>query len=196
VYELESSLAVGPVFARHIATRLYRGEYYVMQIDSHVTFVNDWDVDIISQFERTKNEMAVLSTRLMDSVGNIDEKTGKTIKTSRNMVCNSDFIRDGSNGKFMQHQKQAALAESSDPLLQPFWAAGFSFARGHFLINVPYDPHLPMIFQGEEISMSLRAFSYGYDFYTPAKNICFHTDCTQCDETEKHFREHANLYKG
>jgi len=77
--------------------------------------VNDWDVDIISQFERTRNEMAVLSTRLMDSVDNIDEKTGKSIKTSRNMVCNPDFIRNGSNGKFMQHQKQAALAESSAP---------------------------------------------------------------------------------
>ena len=34
------------------------------------------------------------------------------------------------------------------PMLQPFWAAGFSFSRGHFVARVPYDCCLPWIFQG------------------------------------------------
>lgn len=51
--------------------------------------------------------------------------------------------------------------------MQPFWAAGFSFSRGHFALRVPYDPYLPMLFQGEEISMGVRAFTHGYDFYSP-----------------------------
>ena len=33
------------------------------------------------------------------------------------------------------------------------------FGRGHFVVNVPYDQHLPWIFQGEEISIGLRGFS-------------------------------------
>jgi Glycosyltransferase (GlcNAc) len=33
------------------------------------------------------------------------------------------------------------------PQLQPFWAAGFSFSRGHFKIRVPYDAYQPMVFQ-------------------------------------------------
>jgi hypothetical protein len=33
------------------------------------------------------------------------------------------------------------------PMLQPFWAAGFAFSRGHFVLRVPYDPYLPMLFQ-------------------------------------------------
>jgi hypothetical protein len=45
------------------------------------------------------------------------------------------------------------------PTIEPFWAAGFSFGRGHFVVNVPYDQHLPWIFQGEEISIGLRGFS-------------------------------------
>jgi len=32
-------------------------------------------------------------------------------------------------------------------MLQPFWAAGFSFSRGHFVLRVPYDPYMPMLFQ-------------------------------------------------
>ena len=59
-------------------------------------------------------------------------------------------------------------------MLHPFWAAGFSFARGHFVIQVPYDQHLPMVFQGEEISIGLRAFTHGYDFYAIERGVCFH----------------------
>jgi hypothetical protein len=56
---MEAELAVGPVFARHIGHRLYRGEYYSMQSDAHVTFTKGWDIDIIQQMEATKDEMAV-----------------------------------------------------------------------------------------------------------------------------------------
>ena len=41
-------------------------------------------------------------------------------------------------------------------------------------MNVPYDQYLPMIFQGEEISIGLRGFTYGYDYYSPEFSICFH----------------------
>lgn len=37
-YVMDAPLSVGPVFARHIGHRLYRGEYYAMQSDAHVTF--------------------------------------------------------------------------------------------------------------------------------------------------------------
>jgi hypothetical protein len=60
------------------------------------------------------------------------------------------------------------------PTIEPFWAAGFSFGRGHFVVNVPYDQHLPWIFQGEEISIGLRGFTYGYDYYTPERQACYH----------------------
>jgi hypothetical protein len=33
------------------------------------------------------------------------------------------------------------------PQLEPYWAAGFSFSRGHFKMRVPYDAYQPMVFQ-------------------------------------------------
>jgi [Skp1-protein]-hydroxyproline N-acetylglucosaminyltransferase len=42
------------------------------------------------------------------------------------------------------------------PQLAPWWAAGYSFSRGHFVVNVPYDWLSPMIFQGEEMSIGIR----------------------------------------
>ena len=42
-----------------------------------------------------------------------------------------------------------------------------SFSRGHFVTRVPYDCCLPMLFQGEEISIGIRAWTFGYDLYAP-----------------------------
>ena len=36
-FDMDAHFGVGPVFARHLAHRHYRGEYYAMQIDSHVS---------------------------------------------------------------------------------------------------------------------------------------------------------------
>jgi hypothetical protein len=60
------------------------------------------------------------------------------------------------------------------PQLEPFWAAGFSFSRGHFKYRVPYDGYEPMVFQGEEIVIGIRGFTFGYDFYAPRDSVVFH----------------------
>jgi hypothetical protein len=58
------------------------------------------------------------------------------------------------------------------------------------------------VFQGEEISLGLRAFSYGYDFYTPERSICFHyyahgENGNKASREKVHmFWEHDALYKG
>jgi hypothetical protein len=83
VYVMDAPLSVGPVFARHIGYRMYRGEYYATQSDAHVSFTTNWDSDIISQLEATHDEMAVLSTYLTDVQGSINEKTGESLLHTR-----------------------------------------------------------------------------------------------------------------
>lgn len=90
-FVMDAPLSVGPVFARHIGHRQYRGEYYSMQSDAHVTFTQNWDEDIIEQHEATGDEMAVLTTYLTDIVGSIDEKTGASLRTTRPIMCNTDY---------------------------------------------------------------------------------------------------------
>jgi len=175
ILEIDAKLAVGPIFARHLGHRMYRGEYYAMQIDAHVTFVQDWDVDIINQFESTHNEMAVLSTYLTDIVGSIDEN-GRSKRNTRPIMCNTDFEGSGAE-RHLRHMSQPECRPNikGTPQLQPYWAAGWSFSRGHFIVNVPYDLYAPMVFMGEEMSVGIRGFTYGYDHYASASSICFHT---------------------
>jgi len=190
---IEAELSVGPVFARHLGHRLYRGEYFAVQSDAHVVFVKDWDEDIIRQWYQAHNEMAILSTYLSGVEDHIDLETGQRISKSRPIMCSSDYEGVG-DAKHLRHgQQPEGVPMIHEPVLDPFWAAGFSFGRGHFVVNVPYDQHLPWIFQGEEISLGLRGFSYGYDFYSPEKSVCYHYYGRQGVPM---FWENVNTYRG
>jgi hypothetical protein len=50
------------------------------------------------------------------------------------------YLRHGA-----QPEEEPAIADM--PQLEPYWAAGFSFSRGHFKLRVPYDAYQPMVFQ-------------------------------------------------
>ena len=119
--------------------------------------------------------VAVLTTYPSDISGSIDPNTHQSLHPARPIMCVSDFEEQGAH-KHLRHgqQPEGPPGIRGQPTLHPFWAAGFSFARGHFVIQVPYDQYLPMVFQGEEISIGLRAFTHGYDFYAAERGVCFH----------------------
>ena len=56
------------------------------------------------------------------------------------------------------------------PFRARFLSAGFLFAPGTFVREVPYDPEL--YFLGEEAAMTLRAFTHGYDLFHPTRPLC------------------------
>jgi [Skp1-protein]-hydroxyproline N-acetylglucosaminyltransferase len=159
-------------------------------------------------------------------VGSIDP-TGNSLRKTRPIMCNTEY-EGGSQGKHLRHLSQPeALPEIHGmPQLQPYWAAGFSFSRGHFIAMVPYDlvsmklmisisydcyvvrsitsthviflQYQPMIFQGEEMSITLRGFTMGYDFFAPERSVCFHSYAKFAPERNKvpHFWENSNKYAG
>ncbi|KAL3770239.1 hypothetical protein ACHAWO_009553 [Cyclotella atomus] len=200
VFQVDAPLSIGPVFARHIGHRMYRGEYYYMQSDAHVTFTRNWDEDIISQQEATRNEMAVMSTYLTDIVDSID-KNGDSLRDTRPIMCNTDY-EQGQNNRYLRHgsQPEAQPTIKGEPQLEPYWAAGYSFSRGHFVVNVPYDFYQPMIFQGEEMSIGIRGFTIGYDFYAPERSVCFHHYAegknAKARNKVPHYWENSNQFAG
>jgi [Skp1-protein]-hydroxyproline N-acetylglucosaminyltransferase len=226
VYEVPAELSIGPVFARHLGHRLYRGEYYATQSDAHVTYTQNWDADIIDQMEQTHDEMAVLSTYLTDVQGSID-KEGRSLRRTRPIMCNTVY-EGGPQGMHLRHASQPEDIPSIHGVsqLQPWWAAGYSFSRGHFVVNgkmkqqmtsctvsiaesnltclhyrsVPYDPYQPMIFQGEEMSIGIRGYTIGYDFFAPERSVCFHHYAVGKNAAirnkVKHFWENGDRYAG
>lgn len=145
--------------------------------------------------------MTILSTYLTDITDSIDPVTNASRRKDRNMLCHLSYEGNNPTQKhlIMKSPAKSVPTISGTPMLHPFWSAGFSFARGHFLIQVPYDPYAPMLFQGEESSITVRAFTYGYDFYAPARSVCFHIFAIKSNigRRQRHkFWEHETLYLG
>ena len=81
----------GPVFARHLTNRMYRGEYFALQIDSHTRFTSNWDEDIINQWTSIGNEMAVISTYINDITKSIDPISHASLRPQRAMMCKLEY---------------------------------------------------------------------------------------------------------
>lgn len=186
VYEYNAELDTGAIFARHTGMRMYRGEYYVLQVglDAGIVFSYGWDEDLIGQHEATNNEMAVITTYLSETKVHDDGSDNNNNRPvhptpERYTICHSSYNGEGRE-RHLEHRLSDQVEQSAppsridSPMLQPFWSSELSFARAHFVMQVPYDPQLcGLDAQDEEVSMALRAFSSGYDFYTPTHSVIF-----------------------
>src|SRR5262249_32615177 len=68
-----------------------------------------------------------------------------------------------------------------------FLSAHFLFTIGRFVEEVPYDPQLYFI--GEEITLSIRSFTNGYDLFHPPQIIIWH-EYTR-NYRRKHWDDHV-----
>ncbi len=145
--------------------------------------------------------MAVLTTYLFVINDSIDPFTHTSTTPTRPIMCASDYEGNGEYRHLRHGQQPEGAAYITGQLtMHPFWVAGFSFARGHFVIQVPYDQYLPMVFQGQDISIVLRAFTYGYDYYTPERGVLFHMYSIKANEAKRKqvplFRGNQRIYAG
>jgi Glycosyltransferase (GlcNAc) len=136
---------------------------YCLQTDSHMDFSQNFDIELIEMFHRTKNDYAVLSTYVAPM-----EQTD-TFPTEVPHLCMVMYTHTWRNWgtKFCQSLQRPKLTNTA-------WGAGLSFSKCHAELNVPYDPYLPNVFDGEEISRGYRFFTHGYDIYTPDQVLVTH----------------------
>merc|ERR1719150_1157656 len=63
---------------------------------------------------------------------------------------------------------------TASPPYTGFIAAGFFFAHASVLELVPMDPFMPYIFMGEEITITMRFWTEGFDVYGPSEDVLAH----------------------
>lgn len=160
--------AKGPTYARYLCSTLYRGESYFMQIDSHTKFAKDWDAKAVANLAACPSKKPVLTGYPHDS------KTYSLDEKSVPLLCNSHWNADGLPQFTAAIISEAQVAERGGTIPVPFTSGGFIFTAGGVLAEVPYDPSLKQLFQGEEIAYSARLWTSGYDFFTSKDNIVFH----------------------
>lgn len=157
----------GAGWARHHVDRAYRQQDYVLQIDSHSRMIANWDEEMINMLEslRDQSEFPVLSTYPTPFTPAIDDEEEDRAGYISRLVFNH-FDDQGIPGFTSVRMIDAV------PKRCAFLAAGFIFADGHYVTQVPNDPNI--FFLGEEICMAARAYTQGYDIYTPSKLLLWH----------------------
>lgn len=171
--EMNSDCAEGPCLARSIATSLWRGEKYFLQIDSHMRFRENWDTFLIQQFCIAK-EMATFKKAILTTYPLGYYQPNIVPKDKRPTVIVPRCFNE--SGLLLQQGEVINIVDESIniPIKIPLWAAGFNFCESSTFHEVPYDPTLSFLFFGEEQSMTARLFTHGYDFFSPSETIVYH----------------------
>lgn len=164
VIDVDYYQSEGACWARSLAESCYDNEHYFLQIDSHCRFIRHWDQEMMALHTALKRKSArpVLSCYPPGYEPGENEARGEEV----NRVIFREF---NTSGIPLFCPK---ILTSTEPVRSSFLAAGFIFAEGCFVKEVPNDPTI--FFEGEEITQSARAFTHGYDIYTPDKILLWH----------------------
>jgi len=178
ILRLKDTEARGPTWARFLIQQEYDGEEYFCQIDAHTRMIHSWDTTLKTQLDLCPNPTKSILTQLPCEY-DIVQESDRGQKGKENW--RQDLLRGGmyveyfdDNDLFMRMQSVYTKEIRRQPFPCTCWVAGFSFSKYPFVLEVPYDPFLPFLFFGEEMDITLRAFTHGFDFFAPTLSIVFH----------------------
>lgn len=170
IIDIDYKESKGACWARNTLQQQYDGEEYTLQIDSHHRFIENWDEEIINMYEglRIKGHEKPLLTGYISSFDPDNDPNGRVMVPWK---MNFDrFIPEGA--VFFLPASIDNHKELTEPIPARFYSAHFAFSTGQFVKEVPHDPEY--YFHGEEISIAVRAYTWGYDLFHPHKIIAWH----------------------
>lgn len=161
--------AKGPTYARYLCSKLWRGEEWYLQIDSHTRFEENWDETLLEQLRLTNDPKAAIGAYppTQDQMEEMKRNNFTTMIT----MCPNKFDATG------LPQISARVVPTKGrraPLPTAFLSAGLMCFPGEALYKVPFDPYLSWVFFSEELVFSARLYTHGYNIYAPAKAFCVH----------------------
>ena len=190
------SVGEGGCWARQISQQHFNGEKYSFQIDSHMRFIQDWDEIIINNYEELKAQgvnkplLSYCSPPYFrddeaekDVQFKYDDELDKMDIVKIRKIVNELWVEYGGYA----NEVNTGFKSIKVPLLY----GGFIFTEGNWVVEVEQDPE--HYYTGEELALSIRSFTKGYDIYTPKQITSWHRNFSgiiaQC---VKHWNIHGN----
>lgn len=171
----------GACWARAEIMKLWDGEDFYLQLDSHHRFMQDWDALLLTHAERSGATKPILSTYVAPF-----DPAAAQLEPGEPMQMDFDhFTADGI--PLFRPRTIADWPTLRRPPRARFVSGHFLFALGKFVNDVPYDPEL--YFHGEEITLAIRAFTHGYELFHPPDHVLWH-EYTRSYRT-KHWDDHV-----
>ena len=159
--------AKGLPYARaKINDELLDNEEYVLQLDSHHRFDKNWDTYLISLHKKLlKKSKKVIIGGYLPYYDPFDDPNSRVKESWQTQVeCfyphGTCFIRPG------------AYPDTKNPILGRFLSGHFAFSTNDWAKTIKHDPDI--VFSGEELHMTIRSFTHGYDIYHLPKPVIWH----------------------
>lgn len=171
IHRLSHEEAKGPTYARYLCAQMCEAHHdYFFQIDSHSLFVEEWDERLLDMILTCPLPARSILSHYPPNYHDYERRHESFFREHVTYVpgvfLNHDQILSFQGAHYVQTKGKC--------LPSPFVSANMLFAPRIFLEEVPFDPFLPHLFTGEEILLSVRAFTHGYQVYTCSSNILFH----------------------
>ena len=165
-----STESKGACWARNLLQQRYSGETYTLQIDSHMRFAPNWDVEMIKMIKQLQKKgfKKPLLTGYVSSFNPDNDPEGRVQEPWR--MSFDRFIPE--SPIFFLPETIPGWKTLTEPVPSRFYSAHFCFTLGQFCKEVPHDKNY--YFHGEEISIGVRAFTHGYDLFHPHKVLIWH----------------------
>ena len=181
----------GACWARSQAQGFYDDERFLLQIDSHMRAVKHWDELLLQTWSHCDDPKAVLSVYPNGFQQPCQLQTSTLPVMAAKEFDNYGILKFQGISRFKLPEFQPAK-----PLPNAFIAGGFLFGPGEIAKKVPYDPSL--YFYGEEISMSARLWTHGFNIYSPNQLLLFHlykSGAQNGDQSPTHWSDHNDWFQ-
>ena len=158
----------GGTWARSVAQRLWEGEEFTLQIDSHMKFEPDWDARLLGMVDALPSERPLLTvnspTFWYDPSGALHRETQRGVPTTRinSWNASSGWAPWGDYGPPVERF----------PARNRIITGNFVFTLGRWHEEVPQDPQ--HYYWGEEFNLTVRSYTAGYDLYAPEEIVVWH----------------------
>lgn len=176
----------GACWARYIIQKkLFNNQDYYLQLDSHHRFIEQWDAVLLDMLKKKQSEGFKKPI-----IGGYCPGFNAENNTCENVIIQISSFDLFSHDGDMVFKPMVINEEIKGSSCIParFLSGHFIFTIGQFCKDCIYDPNL--YFRGEEITLSARAFTNGYDFFHPNMPIIWHFYIRS--EDQKHWDNHKN----
>lgn len=191
-YHYSESEGLG--WARAKVADLHEDEPFTLQIDSHHRFAPHWDTMMVEDYRQAlqHSPKPIITTYLTPFETPDFEKTG--YETLNKMPCLMSQYEFSDDRLLMSMPWYIQNYEQMSHVIRARTLSGhFIFTRSEFLKEVPYDPDIYFGGYCEETTMSVRAWTNGYDFWSPYRQYIWH-EYTRTGRP-KHWDDHGKESK-
>ena len=170
VIDVPSEESKGVCWARNLIQQKYDGEDFTLHLDSHHRFVKGWDTFLKNEILKLQlhgYEKPLLTGYISNYHPSLPED--KWGKEPWQMVFDR-FTPEGV--VFFRPAPIEGWEDLTMSVPGRFYSGHFCFTIGSFCNEVQHDPRY--YFHGEEISITLRAYTHGYDIFHPHRIVAYH----------------------